>query len=51
MTLIEYSGSQDDRLQWNGQIVHSSTAGSASVTFHAFIAGGCHMSGVGTVAG
>jgi hypothetical protein len=24
--------------------------GAATVTFHAFIAGGCHMSGVGTVA-
>jgi hypothetical protein len=43
-------GSGDDQLQWNGQIVHSSAAGSAAVTFHAFITGGCHMSGVGTVA-
>lgn len=51
VTLISYDGSGDDRFQWNGQIVHSSTAGSATVTFHAFIAGGCHMSGVGTVAG
>lgn len=51
-TLIDVFGSGDDHAQWNGQILHSTTAGVDSVTFHAFIdGGGCGMDGVGTVAG
>ena len=52
VTPISHTGSGDDQVQWNGQFVHSSTSGTATVVFHAFTSfGGCHMSGVGTVAG
>ena len=52
LTPISFMGSGDDQIQWNGQLVHSSTSGAASLVFHAFTNfGNCHMSGVGTAAG
>lgn len=35
--------------RWDGQIIHSSPAGVASVDFHVFLGGGCGIDGVGVV--
>jgi hypothetical protein len=52
VSLISYSGSGDDNVRWDGQILHSSSSGVASVTFNVFAAtGSCGIDGVGVVSG
>jgi hypothetical protein len=46
-------GFNTNNYRWDGQIIHSSAAGVASVVFHLFVKddGTCGIDGVGTVAG
>jgi hypothetical protein len=49
--IVAHNGSGDDHKPWNGQVLHSTPNGLATVTFHAFASlGACGLDGVGTVA-